>query len=294
MVLATVAWGLLTGHGIGANGSSPSVSPFNASWVQAVAITALGAGAFAAIGFAWFMVRHNASTQAGVYVGVVVILVVGALAWGALLGDFNTFHLFYGGIAVFATPIAAVAVWSIWVRLGAKTSRRRLSLALLVLGCLQMELGVGLGVGRLQTFGTGGYLPIPVEVLAAIRSLPSDAKLAYACQPTEEVAFWTAGLLGIDAHTGRRIIPMCFEAETFGGLTGTELSKEVPSPLYRWAPQGTLYPDLTTQPSTTSLQEFLKANGIDYLYEDRFHPNTLVADAIPVATSGTVRILRIP
>jgi hypothetical protein len=180
------------------------------------------------------------------------------------------------------------------VRLRATSGRVRPALALLVLCGLQMEFGIGLGVGRLQGFGPGSYPPIPVQTLTAIRSLPSDAKLAYGCRPTEEVAFWTAGLLGIEAHTGRRIVPMCFEAETFGELTGTEMSKDVPSPLYRWAPQRTLYPDSASQPSVANVAEFLKANGIDYIYEDRLHPNTLVSDAIPIATNGDVRISRLP
>ena len=33
----------------------------------------------------------------------------------------------------------------------------------------------------------GNYAPVPVEILDAIRSLPPDAKLAYACRPSEEV-----------------------------------------------------------------------------------------------------------
>ncbi len=48
-LVATVAWGLLTGHGLGSGGSAPSISPFNASWRDSVAIVALGAGVFLAI-----------------------------------------------------------------------------------------------------------------------------------------------------------------------------------------------------------------------------------------------------
>jgi hypothetical protein len=240
------------------------------------------------------MVRHDASIEAGLYLGAIVIVVAGAVVWGALLGDFNTFHLFFGGIAVFATPVAAVAVWSIWTRLRATTGRARPALGLLVLCGLQIELGVGLAVGRMQGFGPGSYPPVPVQMLTAIRSLPADAKLAYACRPMEEVAFWTAGLLGIDAHTGRRIVPMCFEAEALGELTGTEMSQDVPNPLYQWAPQRTLYPDSSTLPSATSVLAFLKANGIDYIYADTLHPNSLVPAAVPVATTDSAQILRIP
>ena len=37
---------------------------------------------------------------------------------------------------------------------------------------------------------------------------------------------------------------MCFQAETFGLMTGTPKSADVPSPLFQWAPQRALYPDL--------------------------------------------------
>ena len=39
---------------------------------------------------------------------------------------------------------------------------------------------------------------------------------------------------------------------------------------------------------------FMKSNGIDYIYVDRAHPNTLVPDAIPVATDGETQVLRLP
>jgi len=48
------------------------------------------------------------------------------------------------------------------------------------------------------------------------------------------------------------------------------------------------------QPSAARVVSFLKANGIDYIYADALHPNTLVPDAIPIATSGETQVLRIP
>jgi len=290
---ATVVWGMFTGHGFGANGLSPTVSPFNDSWRDAVTITTVCSGAFLAIGIAWFMGRKDASIGAGLYVGTAALLVTGALVWGALLADYNTFHLFFAGIAVFATPVAAVAVWSIWRRLRA-TGHARLAVALLLLCLTQLEFGVGLGVLRLWRFGPGTYPPVPGAILAEIRSLPSDAKLAYACLPFEEVAFWDARLLALDAHTGRRIVPMCFEADTFGLINGTPLSRDRPSPLFRSAPQRALYPDADAKPSTASVAAFLKDNGIGYIYADALHPNTLVPDAIPIATNGETQVLRIP
>jgi hypothetical protein len=292
-VVATVAWGSLSRHGVGSTGLSPSVSPFNASWAGSVAVILLGAGAFLAIGVAWFMVSKKAPVEAGLYLGTIVLLIAGALVWGALLADFNTFHLFFAGIVVFATPVAAVAVWRVWLRLRA-TGHARLAVAVLLVCATQVELGIGLGLVRLQGFGPGSYPPVAVELLAAIRRLPADAKLAYACQPFEEVAFWTANLLSIDAHTGRRIVPMCFQAEVFVQFTGAQMSVDVPSALFRSAPQGTLYPDSGAHPSPASVTSFLKANGIDYIYVDGAHPNSLVPDAVPIATSGETQVLRIP
>ena len=231
--------------------------------------------------------------QAGMFVGTVALLVTGALAWGARLADFNMFHVFYAGVAVFATPVAAFAVWSVWIRLRA-TGHARLALATLLLAIGQMEFGIGLGIIRLQTFGPRDYAPVPVELLAAIRGLPSEAKLAYACRPFEELAFWDSRLLGLQAHTGRTVVPMCFQAEFLGSLTGTAMSANIPSPLFRWAPQRQLYPDSGARPSAESVASFLKNHGVDYIYADVAHPNSLVPDAIPVATSGEAQVLRIP
>src|SRR4029079_4859923 len=113
----TVVRALATGHGIGNSALSSSVTPFNETWRQAVAITAICSGAFLAIVVAWFMSHRDAPMEAALYLGTIATLVVGAIVWGARLGDFDTVHLFYGGIAVFGTPVAAVAVWSIWRRL---------------------------------------------------------------------------------------------------------------------------------------------------------------------------------
>ena len=292
-VLATIGWGALTGHDIGTSGLSPSVSPFNAFWRETVAIVIVCSGALFAIAVGWFMVRRESSIEAGLYVGTIALLVVGTLVWGARLGDFNTFHLFYGGLAVFAGPVAAVAVLSIWRRLRA-SGHARLAIALLVLCGTQLEFGALFGIGRLGLFGAGDHAPAPMAILATIRDLPSNAKLAYACRPSEEAAFWDGQLMGIDAHTGRRVVPMCFEAETFGDMTGTPMSADVPSPLFLAAPQRALYPTAGSHPSPAAVAAFLKDNGIDYIYVDRVHPNELVPDAIPIATNGETQVLRIP
>jgi hypothetical protein len=258
-----------------------------------VAINVLGAGAFLAIPFAWLRARQRRPIEAGIYLGTASLLAVGALVWGARLGDFNMFHAFFGAIAVFATPVAAVAVWSIWLRLRA-AGRASLAVVVLLLAVTQIEFGLAFSVLRLAYFGPGNYPPVPVALLATIRGLPPDAKLAYACQPSEELSFWDARLIGLDAHAGRRIVPMCFQAETLGAFTGTPMSADVASPLFAGAPQAALYPDSGVQPSSASVVSFLRANGIDYIYADAGHPNTLVPDATPVASIGGAQILEIP
>jgi len=258
-----------------------------------VVITVLGAGAFLAIAAAWMLVHRAMPVQAGMYVGTTVLLIAGAVAWGARLGDFNMFHMFFGGIVVFATPVAAIAVWSVWMRLRA-SGRPLLGFAMILLCVVQIGFGAVLGVLRLQRFGPGNYEPVPLEFLTAIRGLPADAKIAYSCQPSEEIAIWDARLLGIGAHTARRIIPMCFESDSLGPLTGGDPSLDVVSPYFQSAPQRMLYPDASSTPSSESIAAFLEVHGIDYIYADGAHPNALVSEATEIASTGEFRLLRVP
>ena len=291
---ATVAWGWITGHGLGTNGSVPSsVSPFNSSWGQSVAVTYLGAGPFLAIPIAWLTVRKRAPTQVDMYVGTMAILVAGAIAWGARLGEFNMFHMYFGGIAVFATPAAAIAVWVLLTRLR-EIRRLRLFGVVVVLCGAQLIVCAGLLLPRLQQFGPRADERITVILLDAIKQLPPDAKLAYACRPLDEISYVDSRLVSIDAHTGRRVVPMCFEADYFSTLVGAERSAQAPNSGLATAPQRVLYPNAAARPSSAAVAAFLKANGIDYIYADATRPNTLVADAVPIATSGDGEVLRIP
>ena len=292
-IAVTVVWGFLTGHGVGGSGSSPSVSPFNETWRDSLIIATVGAGAFLAIIGAWFLVRRDRPFEAALYVGTVALLVAGAIAWGLRLGDFNMFHAFFGGIAVFATPVAAIAVWTVVLRLRA-TRRPLLAFAIILLCIVQIQLGTIFGVLRLQRFGPGNYEPVPLEILTAIEGLPADAKLAYSCQPGEELAIWDARLLGISAHTGRRIVPMCFQAESLAQLSGGMASLDAINPLFQSAPQRQLFPTSSASPSPESLVAFMNAHGIDYIYADAAHPNALVPDATVVADAGEFRILQLP
>ena len=135
----------------------------------------------------------------------------------------------------------------------------------------------------------------PGEPVEAIRQLPADAKLAYSCDgPFDEIAFGTPQLLSLDAHTGRRVVPMCFEAEFPTPFSALEPSAQVISQFFRGAPQVALYPDAAADPSPAAVTAFLKHHGIDYIYADPQHPNTLVPDAMPIATSGQAEVLKVP
>jgi hypothetical protein len=296
LLITTFAWGLLTGHGLGSSGSgggAPVVSSFNESWRDSVVITIVGAGTFLAIGVAWFVVRGKSTLQADLYLGTMALLVAGAVVWGARLGEFTMFYFYFAGIAVFGTPVAAVAVRTLWERLRA-TRHRRVAAGLLILCIVQLEIGVVTGLVRLQGFGPYDYEPISISLLGAIRQLPPDARLAYSCEPFDEVAFATPRLLSIDAHTGRRVVPMCFEAEFPNTLIGAAPSTQVASQFFRGAPQSALYPDAAARPSSAAVGAFLRDHGIDYIYADAGHPNSLVDDAVPIATSGDAEVLRLP
>jgi hypothetical protein len=130
--------------------------------------------------------------------------------------------------------------------------------------------------------------------LEAIRQLPPDARLAYSCQPFDEVAFATPKLLTIDAHTGRRVVPMCFEAEFPNTLIGAAPTTNVASQFFQGAPQSALYPDAAAKPSSAAVVAFLQAHAIDYIYADARHPNSLVKGAVPISTRGNAEVLRLP
>jgi hypothetical protein len=293
LILATIVWGIATGHGVGVSGT-PIVSPFSDSWRQSIAIVAMGAGVFFAIPIALLAGRRRWSIEQDLYLGTIALLVGGAIGWGARLGEFTMFYLFFAGIAVFAMPVAAIAVQSLWQRWRA-TRRTKWATALTLLCFLQLELGVPTSVIRLEAFARQHDVdPIAVSLLETIGDLPATAKLAYSCEPFGETGFAVPQLLAIDAHTSRRMVPMCFEAELLSTLIGAEPSDQVPNLAFRWAPQSQLYPLPGSRPSSAAVAFFLKEHGIEYIFVDRTHPNTLVDDAVLVASSGDTLLLRLP
>ena len=288
----TLVWGLLTGHGVPASASSVGVAPFGAPWSGALLSIAVGAGSFYAIPVAWLIVRRQAPMHGDAYVTTTAIVAAAALVWGARLGDFNTFHVFFAAVAVIATPAAASAMWVILVRVRDR-GYRRLAVVLVLVVVLQFEIGVVLGTLRLQRFGPGNYEPVPLNLITAMRTLPEDTRIAYACAPLEEVSYWDARLLAIGVHADRRMVPMCFEADSFGPLVGKEPSLEM-SPLFATAPQRALFPDATTQPSPGAVSAFLHEHGIDYIYADDAHPNRLVPEAPVIIKVGQFHLLAVP
>ena len=296
VLVATLAWGIATGHGTPmGGGSSPSggpasivssgtvVSPFNASGANPSQSPLSELGSSSPFD-RWFLLRKQEPLRGDIFVSDPrVALAAGAIGWGA-----------GSAISRCSTCISLASRCSrrrsrpglriVWERL--RTAQYRwLAVGLVVLCLFQLELGVLGGIIRLQGFGPAKDESIPVAILAAINQLPAGAKLAYSCGPFDEIASGTPQLLSIDAHTGRRVIPMCFVAEYPNRLLGAEQSEQA-SQFFRGAPQASLYPDAFAHPSSATVAAFMKAHGIDYIYAAPGKPNSLVDDAIQVATVG--------
>jgi hypothetical protein len=292
---ATIGWGVATGHGIGASGASETVPAFADAWRESIVRTVLGGGVLLLLPIAWLIVRRKTGPEAWVYAVSMVIVALGAVIWGTLMADYNTFHAYFGALLLFATPAAAAATSRVWTHARAGGHSPVAALIFLVCG-VQLGLGAFNVVGRLVAFGPSPvYEPIPVTVLEAIELLPRDAKLAYSCRSLNEPAFWDPALVSIDAHTGRRVVPMCFQGQSFElFITGKDAPPGVPHPLFRLAPQQTLYPDAGAQPSAARVTTFLSEHGIDYIYADSFHGNELLPDGATIVSQDGVKVVRVP
>jgi hypothetical protein len=293
---ATAAWAILTGHGLVASPPLSTVLPFNAIWHDTIGIMLVGAGTFLAIPVVWLLDRNQKPLRGHAYLGSMILVLVGAIVWGARFADFNMYYVFFGGIAVFATPLAAAATWSLLIRI-LRSRRPSFGLVVVALFVAQLACGSVIALSRLANYGPlafGYTLPVPVDILAAIRELPSDAKVAYACHSQGEATFGEPALLGFDAHTGHPMVPMCFISDTVGIDRGSTSSPATPSVDWVSAPQRALYPDAAARPDPDAVVGFLKAHSIEYIYVDSVHPNRLAAGAAPVTVSGQAAILRIP
>jgi hypothetical protein len=289
----TVGWGVATGHGIPASAVSALVTSFGGNWLQSVAGTFIGGVGFFAIPIAWFTLRSEDSVRSWAMFSAMPIVVAGAVLWGARLSDHNNFHLLYAAIAVFAMPMAAVAGCLLWKRM---RDLGRPSAAALVacMFAVQLTLDGMTTLGRLGLVRQSDQPPIPERILTAIRALPADAKLAYACQPFEEIAYSDPHLVTIYTHTRHRVIPMCFEADSLVLLLGVPVDPDVASPLFAVAPQRVLYPTSAARPTSEAIAAFLKDNGVSYIFANETHPNTLAPTATEIASAGSTQVLQLP
>jgi hypothetical protein len=290
--VATIVWGALTGHGIAGTASSSGITPFGGFWPEAVVTTAITGGVFLTIPLAAWLSRRDPSALTWLLLASAIAIAAGAIAWGLRLPDYNNFHLFFGAILVFGTPLALVGMWVVATRLRAG-GHRPLATILLMLFGFQIAIGAMAEIHRLRAFGATAENLVSVDLLASIRSLPPTARLAYSCGPRDEVAPWEPSLISIEAHSGRPMVPMCFEADVLTELNGGRAS-ERGNPLFALAPQNVLYPTIDSRPEPAEVAAFLKAHGIDYIYADEGHPNALVPSAVRVASSAAATVLLIP
>lgn len=291
--VATVVWGLATGHGLGGGGTVVGISAFDFAWWRATGLAIAGGGVIVVGVAAASVVPAMSGTGRDLVAGAVAAVFAGALVWGLRLPDFNSFHAFYAPLAVILTPVAIASFIGAMahVRL---SSRPLIASVMLVMLGFQGAIGIATTVQRLYEFGPGHYQPIPLETLDAIRSLPADARIAYACAPVEEIAVWDARLISITAHTGRAVVPMCFQVDVFGQQLGVPADLTIPSPFFLIAPQMEIYPTIESRPTPEAVRTFLKSHRIEYVFQDEDHPNTLIPDLELVHQRGAVAIYRIP
>jgi hypothetical protein len=285
----TFAWGTATGHGLWSPGAASEVRPFNADWAASLAATLLVSLAFVCIPIAWWRTRATDPVFAGTLAGTMAIVTAGALVWGSRVGDLNMFHLYFGGIAAYAIPAAAASIVVVAQRVS-----RPWRVVLTVVLAFQLEAGAGTSLVKLQGFGPRDYAPIPTSILTAIEATEPDSKIAYQCRPLEEIAIWDPRLASIDAHTGRRVVPLCFQANIAGGMTGGTSDPEAMGPTFLVAPQRELFPEASARPSPQQLRAFLQQHGVDYLLVDPVHPDELMLGGTPIAQGGVYTLFRLP
>ena len=290
---ATFAVGLIAGHGFGDRGTVPGVTPFDNAWVRAVLLAIAGAGVLVVGLLAAARLHRSRPLLFALAIGAAVATAAGAAVWGLRLADFNSFHVFYGAIGVVLTPIA-IAGFVASTLSAREAGRRRLAMLGVILLTAQGAVGIGATASRLYEFGPGHYAPVSVAALDWIRALPHDAKLAYACAEVEEVAVWDARLISLTSHTGRPVVPMCFQADVFAVQLGQPADPTLMSPFFAVAPQRAIYPEAGARPTISDVRSFLRRYGIAYILEDSVHRNTLVPTAVERFSDGSMTIYEIP
>ena len=71
------------------------------------------------------------------------------------------------------------------------------------------------------------------------------------------------------------------------------MSAGISGPVFQLAPQRKLCANPRAHPSD-SVTSFRRENGIDHACADPVHPNSIVPDAIAIATSGETQVLCVP
>ena len=220
-------------------------------------------------------------------------MITGAAAWGVRLGDFNMFHVLFGGVAVFATPVAAIAVWTVWMRL--RASKHRLpALAILLLCIVQVEIGAAQTLVRMQRFGPGNYRPVPLDILMSLERCRATPRSPTRVDPSRRsrcgmLGSWESARTPLDVlcrFVSRRIYSRNWWAEKHPRMLPARCSCSHPNTRsIQLPPPGR---------RRTRSRAFLRSNGIGYIYEDGPHPNEMVPSATVVAEVGEFRILQIP
>jgi len=271
-VAATVIWGTITGHGLA--GGETFGAPFGLRWLDTVLLVALGGGVFLVLPIALVVARGSRPVLAASAAALITIILVGAVAWGYTVVEFNSFHLFIGPIVAFSAPVVVAAYRDVVERTRGR-GYRALAATLMALLVAQLGLGSVTAVARLEDLGPGEKPAIPIPVLEAIRALPVDAKIAYRCDPLGEYAIWNPELLGIALHADRPMVAMCFQVDVTPAFYGLPVSADRMSRYFRRAPQRSLYPSIDAAPTDDAVRELLDDYGIAYLYADPDHPNLL-------------------
>ena len=133
-VLTTLAWGYATGHDLGGLGAMQGIGAFDAAWGRSLIGTLIGAGVVLIVPLVWLWAARGPDATRATVIGAVIATAAAAVAWGALVSDLNTFHLFFGAVLTILTPIAIVAGLSLLAR--ARRERRVLASTLLLAAIL--------------------------------------------------------------------------------------------------------------------------------------------------------------
>jgi len=274
LAVATVAWAFITGHGFQEN--TAPVTPFALGWAwSAVVVPGLTAGVILMVPLAWLLTRRTKGPGPRLLLGTMFAAVAGLLGWGIRYGALQTDYLLMVPFIFFLPAVTGYATWVIFDRLRAR-GRASLSFVVVALFAVQTIAGLAVGLAQLRGYREDGYT-YPAATVSFIQGLPPEAKLGYGC--VHEPNTLEPELVGLDAITGRRLVPLCYFSL---------------DPRFRLAPQSELYTSPGVTPSRQSTLDFLRQNDIGYLFADADHPNTVLPELQPISAAGGVQVFRVP